>query len=155
ETTIVVMNQIDRLATEADRQTALTDLRRILDREGLTGVPIIATSARSGRGLDDLRAEISRRTVAKDAAVTRLTAEVRTAARELAEIGGTSEPRGLTSEDREQLITALEAGTGSAQIAQSVEFATATAGTAATDWPPFGLIARGRRRRADQELDST
>ncbi|RLV55133.1 ABC transporter [Aeromicrobium phragmitis] len=155
ETTIVVMNQIDRLATEADRVTALNDLRRILDREGLTGVPIIATSARSGRGLDDLRAEISRRTVAKDAAVTRLTAEVRTAAQELADVGGTSAPRGLQPEDRDRLVAALEAGTGSAQIAQSVEFATVSAGTAATDWPPFGLIARGRQRRADQELEAT
>ncbi|WP_293785933.1 GTPase [uncultured Aeromicrobium sp.] len=152
ETTIVVMNQIDRLTTEADRQTALDDLRRILDREGLTGVPIIATSARSGRGLDDLRAEISRRTVAKDAAVTRLTAEVRSAARELAEAGGTAAPRGIQPEDRDRLVAALEAGTGSAQIAQSMEFATVTAGTAATDWPPFRLTGGGRRRRAGEQL---
>lgn len=154
ETTVVVMNQIDRLATDADRSSALDDLRRILDREGLTGVPVIATSARSGRGLDELRAEISRRTVAKDAAATRLTAEIRGAAEELAVTGGTAAPQGVQPKDREQLIEALEAGAGSAQFGQRVEAATATAGMAATDWPPFALLARGRGGQARRELES-
>ncbi len=151
ETTVVVMNQIDRLS-EADRETALTDLRRLLDREGLTGVPVIATSARSGLGLDQLRSEIARRTASKDAATTRLAAEARAAAESLSRAGGDAAPRGLQDGDRERLVDALHGSTGARQLAEAAGAAHERAGLAATEWPPLRL-ARGKRG-ATPALDS-
>ena len=51
---LVLLNQIDRL-TPAARAGCLADLRRLLRSEGLGGVPVIAASARTGEGLDDVR----------------------------------------------------------------------------------------------------
>ncbi|OUZ11652.1 hypothetical protein BHE97_03835 [Aeromicrobium sp. PE09-221] len=148
ETTVVVMNQIDRLS-EADREIALTDLRRLLDREGLTGVPVIATSARSGLGLDQLRTEIARRTAAKDAASTRLAAEARAAAESLERAGGAASPRGLQSGDRERLVDALHGSTGAHQLAEAAGAAHLREGTAATQWPPLRLLSRGSRTSSE------
>lgn len=151
-TTVVVMNQIDRLS-DADRETVLADLRQILNREGLGDVPIIATSARSGLGLDDLRAEIARRAESKNAASTRLGADVRKAAEHLAEAGGTDEARGLTDDDREQLVDAVTESAGTSQLASIAESSTLYAGAVTTDWPPFALAARRRKNPLDPYLE--
>src|SRR5690349_960010 len=51
----VVLNQIDLLSQE-QASDCEDDLRRLLDAEGLTDTPLLAVSARTGVGLDDLRA---------------------------------------------------------------------------------------------------
>jgi len=142
ETTVVVMNQIDRL-NEDDRDVVLDDLRKILDRQGLTEAPILATSASSGLGLDELCAEISRRVDAKNAASIRLAADVRTAAEQLAE-AGVDEAKGLTSEDAERLIDAVTHGVGVDRLAEAARDSTIHRGTATTSWPPIALAARRR-----------
>src|SRR5207244_3223049 len=50
EVMVVVLNQVDKLA-EAEVETCLKDLRRLLDADGLTTVRILATSARYGDGV--------------------------------------------------------------------------------------------------------
>ncbi|MCW2696377.1 MAG: putative transporter, partial [Modestobacter sp.] len=60
---VVVLNQVDRLDEPAARD-CLTDLRRLLDAEGLAGTPLLATSARTGQGLAELRTELARRVAA-------------------------------------------------------------------------------------------
>ncbi len=51
---IVVLNQIDRLdAVEID--TCVQDLRRLLDGDGLSAVPLVPVSALRGDGVDELR----------------------------------------------------------------------------------------------------
>ncbi|WP_049559905.1 YfjP family GTPase [Nonomuraea sp. SBT364] len=76
---VVVLNQIDRLPPDAvDR--CLRDLRRLLDDDGLTGVPVLGVSARTGAGVPELRALLAGRVAERKAWSDRLAADVRDAA---------------------------------------------------------------------------
>ncbi|MEV1171990.1 YfjP family GTPase [Nonomuraea sp. NPDC049784] len=80
---LVVLNQTDRLPEHAvDR--CLGDLRRLLDEDGLTGVPALAVSARTGAGLAELRALLADRVAHRNSWSTRLAADITTAATHLA-----------------------------------------------------------------------
>ncbi len=67
---LVVLNHVDRLTTE-DAWAVARDLQRLLAVDGMTQVPVMPVSARTGHGLDILRAElagaVSARTVAAEA----------------------------------------------------------------------------------------
>ena len=52
---LVVLNHIDEVPDDR-RDAMLADVRRLLDADGLGGVPVLATSARTGEGIDELRA---------------------------------------------------------------------------------------------------
>lgn len=56
---IVVLNQSDRLAP-SDVGIVVDDLRRLVEVEGLVGADVLAVSARTGDGVDALRAAIAR-----------------------------------------------------------------------------------------------
>ncbi|MFI7445236.1 GTPase [Nonomuraea indica] len=76
---VVVLNQVDRLPPAAvDR--CLRDLRRLLDEDGLRGVPVLAASARTGSGLGDLRSLLGSRVADRRSWSARLSADVTTAA---------------------------------------------------------------------------
>ena len=64
---VVVLNQADRLAPE-QLTKALTDLRALLDREGLAKSPVMAMSALTGMGVKDVRALLE--TVVRDKTMT-------------------------------------------------------------------------------------
>lgn len=51
---LVVVNQIDTVTVDG-RAAILDDVRALLDRDGLGEVPVIATCAEDGEGVDDLR----------------------------------------------------------------------------------------------------
>src|SRR3954471_17464489 len=53
---VVVLNHIDTVPLDR-RATMLADVRRLLDEDGLQAVPVIATSARNGEGIAELRSE--------------------------------------------------------------------------------------------------
>ncbi len=73
--TTVVLNQSDTLTAEqvADCES---DLRRLLDSEGLADTPVLVTSATTGAGLDDLRLALARSVVTRRAATDRIAADV-------------------------------------------------------------------------------
>jgi len=73
--TTVVLNQSDTLTPEqvADCES---DLRRLLDSEGLADTPVLVTSAITGAGLDDLRLALASSVVARRAATDRIAADV-------------------------------------------------------------------------------
>jgi GTP-binding protein EngB required for normal cell division len=73
--TTVVLNQSDTLPPDqaADCEA---DLRRLLDAEGLPDTPVLMTSATSGAGLDELRAELGRVVAARNAANDRIAADI-------------------------------------------------------------------------------
>ncbi|MBB6345345.1 GTP-binding protein EngB required for normal cell division [Nonomuraea muscovyensis] len=76
---VVVLNQVDRLPPAAvDR--CLRDLRRLLGEDGLHDVPVLATSARTGTGLDDVRSLLAGRVSDRRSWSARLSADVTTAA---------------------------------------------------------------------------
>ena len=75
ETMIVVLNQADLLAPDA-LAACQADLGRLLAADGLPGLPVYAVSARTGAGIDELRALLAKRVAAREAAVARLAADV-------------------------------------------------------------------------------
>jgi GTP-binding protein EngB required for normal cell division len=71
----VVLNQIDLLPADEVKDCE-NDLRRLLDAEGLTDTPLLPVSARTGAGLDELRALLVDALTANRAAGMRITADV-------------------------------------------------------------------------------
>lgn len=72
---LVVLNQVDTLPAAAV-QECRADLERLLVQDGLVGVEVLTTSARTGEGVTDLRKAVSRAVSARDVAVRRLAADV-------------------------------------------------------------------------------
>ncbi|MQS35832.1 YfjP family GTPase, partial [Streptomyces katsurahamanus] len=86
EVTFVVLNQIDRLPGEAADQV-LDDLRRLLDDDGMAlgehgepGATVLALSALTGDGVDELRELMGTFVQERTAAARRLSADVDVAA---------------------------------------------------------------------------
>ncbi|MET8159263.1 YfjP family GTPase [Sphaerisporangium sp. NPDC005289] len=80
---LIVLNQVDRLSPPA-AERCVRDLRRLLEEDGLSGVPVVATSVREGRGVAELRSALARRVADRHAWTARLEADVRQAADVLA-----------------------------------------------------------------------
>ncbi|GHE34630.1 hypothetical protein GCM10017673_41810 [Streptosporangium violaceochromogenes] len=83
DVTVVVLNQIDRLSPAA-AERCLDDLRRLLDEDGLAGVPLAGVSARTGAGVAGLRSLFASRVVGRRSWAARLAADAGTAADALA-----------------------------------------------------------------------
>jgi GTP-binding protein EngB required for normal cell division len=130
-TLLVVLNQADRLPA-ADLETCRTDLRRLLDDEGLADAALLTVSARTGTGLPELLAALADRVAQRRAATQRLTADVRGAARALQVHGG---PPTRPRLDEGALTRALAGAAGVPAVVSAVERSTVKAGTAATGWP--------------------
>ena len=71
----VVLNQIDLLPEEQVKDCE-QDLRRLLDAEGLADTPVLAVSARTGDGVEDLRAQLIEAVRASHAASERISADI-------------------------------------------------------------------------------
>ncbi|SDY56436.1 GTP-binding protein EngB required for normal cell division [Geodermatophilus africanus] len=142
---LVVLNQIDRLDAAAAR-ACLTDLRGLLDREGLADTPLLAVSARAGTGVGELRADLARRVTARRAATDRLAADVRGVATALAAHCGGDAGGGVGRAEREQLTDALAEAAGVPAVTAAVERSVRRSGTAATGWP---LVRWTRKLRPD------
>src|ERR1022692_4247397 len=71
----VVLNQSD-LLTAGQAEDCVSDLRRLLDSEGLTDARLQLTSARTGAGLDELRRVLIETVSARRAASERIGADV-------------------------------------------------------------------------------
>ena len=92
----------------------LADVRRLLEADGLGDVPVLATSARTGEGIDELRRAIGKRVADKAATRTRLAGDIADAAARLAAQNGDAEPRDLGRKDRRELVDALADAAGRA-----------------------------------------
>ena len=144
----VVLNQIDRLDDAAAR-ACLSDLRALLDREGLAATPLLALSGRTGAGVADLRGDLARRGAARRAATDRLTADVRGAAAALSvhcPDGSLAGNGDVDAADDAELVDALAAAAGVSAVTAAVERSTVRAGTARTGWP---LVRWMRKLRPD------
>ena len=130
---LVVLNQVDRLDERAAEE-CLTDLRGLLDREGLRATPLLAVAGRSGQGVAELRAELARRVGLRKAATDRLTADVRTAATALHQHSGEAGPE-LPGADRRRLVDALADAAGVPTVVRAVERSARRDGRARTGWP--------------------
>ncbi|MGW0806516.1 YfjP family GTPase [Nonomuraea sp. NPDC002799] len=83
---VMLLNQVDRLPPETVER-CVRDLRRLLDEDGLAGVPVLAVSARTGTGLAELRSLLGDRVSKRRAWSDRLAADITAAAGHLATAG--------------------------------------------------------------------
>ncbi|GAB2784632.1 dynamin family protein [Streptomyces daliensis] len=148
EVTFVVLNQTDRLPGEATG-TVLDDLRRLLDEDGMAlgehgepGARVLATSALTGDGVAELRAELADFVATRNAPVLRLSADVDGAVERLrpvyadpapgpgsglAPVTGAAgvecaqEPVGLTERVREDFEDRLASAVGATAAGQAAE----------------------------------
>ena len=89
--TTVVLNQVDTLSPDqaADCES---DLRRLLDSEGLSETHILVTSATTGAGLNQLRRVLAGAVAARQAASDRITADIDAMLERFAVYAGDSVP---------------------------------------------------------------
>jgi GTP-binding protein EngB required for normal cell division len=137
---VVVFNQVDRVPPAA-RQGCLDDLGGLLRNEGLGGVPVLATSARTGEGVPALRERLVTAVAAHRAALRRLDADLRALAAELAET--CTAQSGKTS--RREVVAALTEASGAEAVAVAVARSHRSRTRAATGWPVTRWLSRIRR----------
>ncbi|MEU8419885.1 GTPase [Micromonospora sp. NPDC048835] len=142
DVTVVVLNQADRLPPpEVPR--VLDDLRRLLDTDGLTGVPLLATTAIDPAGMVGLRNALERTVAERQAALRRLAGDVDTVVAGLDELVGSARPtRGPDDGAVAGLNRALAGAAGVPAVSEAVERAYRHRAGAATGWP----VVRGWRR---------
>src|SRR5579864_5958191 len=100
--TTVVLNQVDTLSPDqaADCES---DLRRLLDAEGLTETQVLVTSATTGAGLGELRRALAAAVAARRAATDRITADIDVLLERFAVYAGDSVPGWLRPEPTEPI----------------------------------------------------
>ncbi|WP_205475028.1 GTPase [Nocardioides sp. SYSU D00038] len=140
---LVVLNHIDTVP-EDRRQSMLDDVRRLLDQDGLTRVPVVAVSARQGDGIAALKAEIARRVAEKKATRQRLDADLRDVAARLGEVSGTGKPRSLSTARVAAMDDALAESAGVPTVVAAVERSTRQRAGRATGWPLVSWLGRLR-----------
>ncbi|XVV12874.1 GTPase [Actinoplanes sp. CA-131856] len=142
DVTVVVLNQADRLSTQ-DTELVLTDLKRLLDDDGLGGAPVLATSAKQPGMLSDLRAALETTVASKQAALRRVAADVDAVSRPLmAMIGPPAAEDEVDRATVRQLTESLAASAGVGAAADAAAAAYRHRAAAATGWP----LVRGLRK---------
>ncbi|HET6532544.1 MAG TPA: GTPase [Actinoplanes sp.] len=156
DVTIVVLNQADRLSP-VDTETVLTDLKRLLEEDGLGRAPVLATSAKQPGMLTELRELLEKTVAERQAALRRLAGDVDQVGEQLAGMMGP--PAAEDEVDRatvRQLSEALAASAGVPAVAEATGNAYRHRAAASTGWP---LIRGLRRLRPDPlkrlHIDST
>jgi GTPase Era involved in 16S rRNA processing len=143
EVMLVVLNHVDTVP-EDRRQAMLDDIRRLLDGDGLEGVPVIATSARHGEGIAELRKEIANRVAAKKTTRQRLEADLRATAARLHEESGGGKPRNLSPRRVAAMEDALAESAGVPTVVAAIERSTRMRAGRATGWPVVSWLSRLR-----------
>lgn len=149
---LVVLNQADRLSPDA-LAACRTDLRTLLDAEGLSAAPLLTVSARTGAGLPEFRDRLAATVAHRRAADERLTADVKRVAGALlahtaeadppSDRSPRSAPRtGVT--DETTMTDALAGAAGVPTVVRAVERSARRTGTATTGWPPVRWLRKAR-----------
>jgi len=141
---LVVLNHIDRIP-EADQDSTLDDVHRLLRADGLVDVPVLATSAVRGDGLDELRRTLVKRIRDKASATQRLSLDVVTTAEKLATLNGLEPARGVSHESREAFEEALAQAAGVPTVVAAVESSVSQRRQRAMAWPPLRLLGKFRK----------
>jgi GTP-binding protein EngB required for normal cell division len=138
---MIILNQVDRLSM-SQRVQCLSDLRRLLASEGLARVPVMATSAATGEGIDALRETLAKLVAEKQAAALRLAADVSVAAAKLSEASGTTKLTPLSQSSINQLTTQVAIAAGVPVVTEAVGKAWRMRGGMATGWPVLAWMAK-------------
>jgi GTP-binding protein EngB required for normal cell division len=162
EVTVVAFNQIDRLGP-ADTARCVADLRALVAADGLPRAPVVATSARTGAGVAELRDLLERVVVSRRAGLVRLQSELEDALAALAPLIGpddrTADPGTEEPADRVSRAAVAELA-GEFATAVGVTAVAAQAGYAYLDraampgWPlnrrPSSTVDSGQSSTVDE-----
>jgi GTP-binding protein EngB required for normal cell division len=140
---IVVLNHIDEVP-ESGRAPMLADLRRLLDADGLTGVPVIATSAKYGEGVDELTKAIASRVTQKRSTRDRIVADLAAVSARLEEVNGTAKPKDVARPARSELVDSFADAAGVPTVVSAVQKSTSMRAHRATGWPVTSWLSRLR-----------
>jgi hypothetical protein len=140
---LVVLNHVDEVAPDG-RTSMLADVRRLLEQDGLGEVPLLATSARTGEGIAQLRDAIAKRVADKAAMRARLAADISETAARLTAANGSATPPELGSRDRRELVDALADSAGVPVVVDAVQRAATLRARQATGWPLTAWVSRLR-----------
>ena len=143
EVMTVVLNQIDRLDKE-QRKNCLRDLRRLLDSERLDKAKIMAISATTGEGVEDMRVALARAVRAKKAQAARLPADLDSVAQQLLEATG-AEAGQVSQDSVDRLIEALCTAGGVDPVVEATREAYRKRGHYATGWPVTSWLSKLRQ----------
>jgi GTP-binding protein EngB required for normal cell division len=138
---VVVLNHIDTVP-EARRGAMLDDLRRLLTADGLEGVPVIATSARYGEGIPELKAEIARRVSSKKAARARMVADIGSVAARMRTVNGDADPGDVARARKAELVDAFAEAAAVPTVVDAVERSTRRRAAQNTGWPVTAWLSR-------------
>lgn len=130
---IAVLNHADRLS-EADRKQCLADLSRLLKADGVAKAQVLATSARTGLGVDELRQRLANVVAGAAAARTRLAGDVRTVAAEVRK-SVADEEYDLPSRATPVLVDALARAAGVSTVVTAVDRDYRASAVEAAGWP--------------------
>ncbi len=140
---IVMLNHIDEVPPDK-RRAMVEDVRRLLALDGLDGVPVVATSARDGDGIPELKKLITQRVTDKKTSRSRFRIDVHEAALRLDEASGQAPPRDLSTATRNELNLAVADAAGVPVVVDAVRRSTQLRAARATGWPPTRWLARLR-----------
>lgn len=142
--TVLVLNQIDRIR-EDEREAVVDSLARIARDDGLDSAPVLATSASTGEGVDELREYLLTIARGRDAIASRQRADVRGAAESLL---GSADPSGMAAESSPADIDALVDDLATAARVEPVSRAVGASyrfrAAGKVGWPPLRWIRRLR-----------
>jgi GTPase Era involved in 16S rRNA processing len=139
---LIVINQTDRLPPDAVAECT-ADLVRLVEEDGLSGVPVIPVSARTKDGVDALRRHLAERVSRRQAAADRLAADVDRVAERLVPLLVTDrQPEQddggdpvVPDEVRHEVMEGLRAAAGVASLAGAVSDHIAARGQAEVATP--------------------
>jgi len=112
--TTVVLNQVDTLSPD-QADDCRSDLRRLLDAEGLSETQVLVTSATTGVGLDELRRVLANAVAVRQAAAERITADIDALLERFAVYAGASVPGWLPPASRASALAVASAGASTLQ----------------------------------------
>jgi energy-coupling factor transporter ATP-binding protein EcfA2 len=145
EVMMVVLNQADRLDVDA-LDACRRDLSTLLSDDGLSGVPVLATSAVRGDGLPQLRAALAERVSSSQAAVARLHADTDDAVGALEPLCGAGPAKSGrdTARGEENLVAALAVAAGAGPVADAAGRSYRMRAIASVGWPLTRWLTRLR-----------
>ncbi|OKL53520.1 hypothetical protein BSZ39_09035 [Bowdeniella nasicola] len=140
EVTLVVLNQIDRV-DQAELPSVMRDVKRLLAADGLKNVTVTATSAVTGQGVKELRAQLEQIAHRQEAMRVKSRAEIEHIASQLMSESGRGE---LTLADREPVVKAAAKAAGMDALSSAVAKSYRRRASMKAGWPFIRWVNRLR-----------
>ncbi|MGO1407532.1 MAG: dynamin family protein [Brachybacterium sp.] len=142
--TVLVLNQIDRIR-EDERDPVLDSLAALARADGLDQAPVLATSASTGTGVEELREHLVQIARSREAIASRHRADVRGAAESLQEA---ADPTGMAEQpapaDVDALVEDLATAARIEPVARAVGASYRFRSAGKVGWPPLRWARRFR-----------